>query len=88
MNDLQLAAQQALERLVNRCNESADSSDWDETIAAEAALERLHRASKADDETIEVCPYCGTPRSRFTCCGEVHFVEMSRKDWEDGKELP
>ena len=41
-----------------------------------------------DDETIEVCPYCGTPRYGFTCCGEVHFVEMSLKDWEDGKELP
>lgn len=45
-------------------------------------------AHNDDDETIEVCPYCGTPRSRFTCCGEVHFVEMSRRDWEDGKELP
>ena len=77
-----------LERLVDRCNQSNDSSNWDETIAAEAALERLYRARKADDETIEVCPYCGEKRHSFSCCGEVHFVEMSLKDWEDGKELP
>lgn len=21
----------------------------------------------------EFCPYCGTERYRFSCCGEVHF---------------
>lgn len=42
-----------------------------------------------DDETIEVCPYCGNERGgKFSCCGEVHFVEMTRKDWVEGKELP
>jgi len=40
------------------------------------------------EETIEVCPYCGTERGdRFSCCGEVHFVTVSRTAWENGEEI-
>lgn len=44
--------------------------------------------SDMNDETVIVCPYCGTEKgNRFSCCGEVHFVEMSRKAWEDGEVI-
>lgn len=40
------------------------------------------------EEMIDVCQYCGNERGwRFSCCGEVHFVTISRKAWEDGEEI-
>lgn len=34
----------ALESLIDRCNNSTDSCNWDEVIAAEAVLERIYKS--------------------------------------------
>ena len=40
------------------------------------------------EETVEVCTYCGNERAgKLSCCGEVHFVTMSRQAWENGEEI-
>jgi hypothetical protein len=47
------------------------------------------RQKQTIHDPIEVCPYCGSERGkRFACCGEVHFVTMSREAYENGEELP
>lgn len=47
-------------------------------------MDELHQ----QEEMILVCPYCGDENGdKFSCCGEVHFVEMSRKAWENGEEI-
>ena len=58
----------------------------------EAATQQQFQKEVMDElrqqETIEVCPYCGSERGeKLSYCGEVHFVTMSRKAWEDGEEI-
>lgn len=31
----------------------------------------------------EACPYCGSLRTRFSCCGEVHFEPTYSHPWID-----
>ena len=55
----------------------------------EAATQQQFQAEVMDElQQVEVCPYCGSERGeKLSCCGEVHFVTMSRKAWEDGEEI-
>ena len=38
----------ALEALVDRCNNGADSCNWEEVIAAEAVLERIYKSRSTE----------------------------------------
>lgn len=56
---------------------------------SEDVMESIKRmAEQKQDEKVTVCPYCGEEKGyKFSCCGEVHFVEMSRGAWENGEEI-
>lgn len=77
-----------LERLVERCNNSADMASCDEVIAAEAALERLYKSRKKHEATPQpapasaelpdehLCPVCGGDWHSENC---ALGLEVSRR---------